>query len=129
LPLPFPDPDHERERDALLELAGEEGADVLDGRKLEHVVPVAMVVLLEHLARARLEVVEVHDHPAAVALPLDDDLHLVGMAVHRPAFGVAGQEMRAVDVFGDAEAHGTAQITADRIVGKDPCRAAARTVA
>jgi hypothetical protein len=64
-----------------------------------------MVVLLEHLARARLEIVEVHHHPAPVALPFDHDLDLVGVAVHLAALGMAGQEMGAIDVLGDAEAH------------------------
>ena len=127
LAVSLPHPDDERERDALAELPRQELADVLDARELEHVVPVAMVVFVEHLARARLQVVEVHHHPPA-ALSLDHHLDLVGVAVHLAALRVAGQEMRAVDELGDAEAH-EARLLRIQLMVKASCRAAARGVA
>src|SRR6267143_1168492 len=104
LALTFPDPDHHREGDPLAELAREQLADVLHRREFQHVVPIAVVVAMQDLAGADLEVVEVHDDALARGiLPLDDDLDLVGVAVHLPALRVAGQEMGAVDELGYAQ--------------------------
>src|SRR6185295_6295375 len=74
LALALPDADHHRERDPLAELAREKLADVLHRRELEHVVPVAVVVAVQDLAGAELEVVEVDDDGlAGRVLALDDD--------------------------------------------------------
>ena len=61
---------------------------------------------MQDLAGADLEVVEVHDDAlSGRVLRLDDDLDLVGVAMHLPALRVVRQEVCAVDVFGDAELH------------------------
>ena len=74
----------------------------------------AVVVLLQHLAGMGLQVVEVEDHPALV-VALDDHIDPLGVAVDGTAFGVAGEEVGAVDVLGDAQAHGGCERTAERV--------------
>src|SRR5438876_1708139 len=100
----FPDPDVERELDFLVQPLRDELGDVLDCRVLEERVPVLVIVIREDRAEVLLQVGEVEEH-AALVVPLDVDVDLVGVPVEGTAALVAREVMGAVDVFRDPELH------------------------
>src|SRR5438105_14801934 len=64
-----------------------------------------MVVMGEDLADGLLQVGKIDDH-AALDLSFNREFDFIGVAVQGSAFRVAGQKMRAIDVFGYTEPHG-----------------------
>jgi len=64
-----------------------------------------MVVMGEDLTDGLLQVGKIDDH-AALNLSFNSELDFIGVAVQGSALRVAGQKMRAVDVFGHTKPHG-----------------------
>src|SRR5438876_1546334 len=104
LAVAFPDPDMEWELDLRVQPCRDELGDVLDRRVLEEHVPVLVIVIHEDRAEVRLQIREVEEH-AALVVPLDVDVDLVGVPVEGTAALVARQVMGAVDVFRDPVLH------------------------
>src|SRR5206468_7544078 len=94
-----------RKRHVVFELLAEKFADILDRRVFEEIVPGPVIVADKDLAQTLLQVGEVNDH-STFRFPFDCDFDLIGVSVQWTAFGMAGQKMGGIDVFGDTELHG-----------------------
>ena len=79
-------------------------AYVFNRRVLEEIVPGPVVIGSQNAAHGGFQVGEIHDH-AFAHFALDDEFDFVGMSVKRATFGMAGQEVSAVNVVDDADLH------------------------
>jgi len=105
LAMSFPYAERKRKRHVVFELLAEKFADILDRRVFEEIVPGPVIVADKDLAQTLLQVGEVNDH-STFRFPFDCDFDLIGVSVQWTAFGMAGQKMGGIDVFGYTELHG-----------------------
>jgi hypothetical protein len=91
--------------EAFLKLIVEQFANVFDRGIFEKIVPGPVVVMSKDIPDDLFEVSEVHDH-AVFRLAGDGDLDFIGVSVQGAALRMAGEKVRAIDVFGHTNPHG-----------------------